>query len=369
MLRRGQSAAGTHWPDRKPSRTVHTTPHPIPLCRYSQGIEASPMTRRSSVLFRRFRCATAHVTGLVVALLALSAASGGAQGALGAHLVVSTSWLAAHLRDPDLVLLQIGSSDDSAEFCKAHIPGARPVELADISAGMSMPMDMDRTLMLEMLPPDSLRSRLEALGISDHSRIVVYFASDRISPATRTLFTLAYAGLDRSSLLDGGLGAWQRDGRPSASGPAAPVRRGRITSTYRPSLVVDIPWIQAHVGHPGIALIDARQKPFYDGTSKDDGPRRGHIPGAQSLPFEELWHGDNYLLSADSLAARFRAAGVQPGDTVVAYCHIGQRATAVLLAASTLGHPIRLYDGSFQEWGRRPDLPVDNPAGASTGRQ
>jgi thiosulfate/3-mercaptopyruvate sulfurtransferase len=281
------------------------------------------------------------------------------------RLVVSTSWLATHLHDRDLVLLQVVPSGDT-EFVKAHIPGARPVSLADISSGMSGPMDMNQKLMLEMLPPDTLRGRLEALGISNSSRVVVYFMNNWISPATRALYTLAYAGLGQSSsFLDGGLAAWQREGRPVATGQASPVRLGVITAKYQPSLLVNAAWVQAHIGRPGIVLVDARRTSFYDGSTPDDGPRRGHIPGAQSLPYEALWGTNDYILDTDSIAARFRAIGVAPGDTVVAYCHIGQRATAVLLAARLLGYPVRLYDGSFQEWGRRSDLPVDNPATAS----
>jgi thiosulfate/3-mercaptopyruvate sulfurtransferase len=280
------------------------------------------------------------------------------------QLVVSAAWLATHLKDPNLVILHVTlPGDTTGEFAKAHIPGARPVTLADISAGYSPNMDMNRGLMLEMLPPDTLRARLEALGISDRSRVIVYSISDRISPTTRVLYTLAYAGLGKSSaFLNGGLGAWQQDGRPVATGDAAPVKPGVITAAYQPSLVVDAAWVHANAGRPGIVLVDARQRKFWDGSAQDDGPRRGHIPSAQSLPFEELWSSDNYMLPTDSLRAHFRAVGAQPGDTIVAYCHIGQRATAVLLAARLLGYPVRLYDGSFQDWGRRTDLPVDNPA-------
>jgi len=279
------------------------------------------------------------------------------------ELVVSDAWLAGHLHDPDLVLLQVG---DSADFIRAHIPGARPVTLAQISAGMSNDMDMDHGLMLEMLPIDTLRLRLAGLGISNRSHVIAYVATDRISSTTRVLYTLAYAGLGSSSaLLDGGLPVWQRTGHPVESGPAKPVRTGSVTARAQPSLVVSAEWVKAHAGQPGIALLDARALEFYNGSKQDDGPRRGHIPGAQSLPFEDLYDSTGALRPAAELDARFRAAGVQPGDTVVAYCHIGQRATAVLLAAETLGYPVRLYDGSFQEWGRRADLPVENPGAAA----
>ncbi len=279
------------------------------------------------------------------------------------RLVVSTAWLANHLHDKDLVLLQVG---DSSTYLQAHIPGARLVTLEEVSAGMSGPMDMDHKLMLEMLPPDVLQARLEALGVSDRSHVIVYVAKDRISATTRVLYTLAYAGIGASSaLLDGGLPAWQAEGRPVEHGPPTPVAVATMTAHAEPWLIVTADWVQTHGTAPGIALLDAREASFYNGTEKDDGPRRGHIPGAKSLPFEELFDATQRLLSPDALRARFAQAGVQPGDTVVAYCHIGQRATAVLFAARTLGYPVRLYDGSFQEWGRRTDLPVDNPAASA----
>jgi thiosulfate/3-mercaptopyruvate sulfurtransferase len=224
------------------------------------------------------------------------------------QLVVSPAWLASHLHDPDLVLLQVG---DSAEFVRAHIPGARPVTLAQISAGMTENMDMDHGLMLEMLPIDTLRLRLAALGISNRSHVVAYFATDRISPTTRVLYTLAYAGLGSgASLLDGGMPAWQRDGHPTEAGPAKPVRAGSVTAPPQPSLVVSAEWVESHFRKPGIALVDARMLGFYDGSRADDGPRRGHIPGAQSLPFEDLYDSTGDLRPAAELEARFRQAGV-----------------------------------------------------------
>lgn len=293
----------------------------------------------------------------IVVLLAFAAPVAGAQRD---QMVVSPDWVATHLHDANLVLLQVG---DSSEFIEKHIPGARPVALAQVSAGMDDHMDMDHGLVLEMLPPDELRGRLESLGISNNSRVVVYFAKDRVSAVTRVLYTLRYAGLgDRAALLDGGLPAWVADKRTVASGPATAAVPGKITTRADPAMVVDAGWVLSHSKHPGFVLLDARMSGFFDGTLQDDGPRRGHIPGAASLPFEDLYDGQLRLRSPAELQARFQQAGVQRGDTVVAYCHIGQRATAVLLAAETLGYPVRLYDGSFQEWGRRSDLPIDNPS-------
>jgi thiosulfate/3-mercaptopyruvate sulfurtransferase len=306
------------------------------------------------------RCLTILVVGAIASSSPVQQAAAQYDQAHRDQLVVSGAWLAGHLHDPDLVLLQVG---DSADFIRAHIPGARPVTLAQISAGMSNNMDMDHGLMLEMLPIDTLRLRLADLGISNRSHVIAYFATDRISTTTRVLYTLAYAGLGQSSaLLDGGLPEWRREGRPVESGPAKAVGRGRVTAPALQSLVVSAEWVKAHEGQPGIALLDARQAGFFNGSEQDDGPRRGHIPGARSLPFEDLYDSTGALRPAPELDARFRAAGVQPGDTVVAYCQIGQRATAVLLAAETLGYPVRLYDGSFQEWGRRLDLPVESGA-------
>ena len=275
-------------------------------------------------------------------------------------MVVSPAWLAQHLKDPDLVLLHVG---DKAEYAATHIPGARVLELKDIS--VSDPAGTGSGLTLELPSPDTLREKLQALGISDGSRIVVYFGKDWLSPSTRAIFTLDHAGLgERVSLLDGGQPAWVREGG-AVTADVPEVRPGTLSALKTRDTVVNADFLRQHGQDPGLTIVDARDASFFEGTRsggrRPDAPKFGHIPGAVSLPFSETTNDKVELRSADELQARFTAAGVKPGGTVVAYCHIGQQATAVVFAARTLGIKALLYDGSFEDWARH-DYPIDNPA-------
>jgi thiosulfate/3-mercaptopyruvate sulfurtransferase len=276
-------------------------------------------------------------------------------------LVVSPAWLTQHLKDPDLVLLHVG---DKGEYAAAHLPGARLVELKEISTSDSA--GTGNGLTLELPPADILREKLSALGISDHSRIVVYFGKDWLSPTTRVIFTLDYAGLgDRVSLLDGGQPAWVRDGG-AVNAEVPEIRPGTLSPLKTQKTVVTADFVREHAKDKGLTIIDARDAAFYDGTKpggrRPDAPKFGHIPGAVSLPFSDTADDRVLLRPADELRARFAAAGVKPGDTIVAYCHIGQQATAVIFAARTLGIKALLYDGSFEDWTKNPDAPLVNPA-------
>jgi thiosulfate/3-mercaptopyruvate sulfurtransferase len=287
---------------------------------------------------------------------ARSAAShGSAEPAM--PLLVSPAWLAVHIDDRSLVLLHVG---DASDYRARHIPGARLVELSDISVSMQ---GAD-ALHLELPPADDLRHRLEALGISNDSRIVVYFGEDWFSPATRVVLTLDAAGLgDRAALLDGGMPAWVRDGH-AVTDIVPPARTGKLAAlTLRP-IIVGATAVLSSLGKPGVAVIDARDATFYRGTatgSSHDHPHRtGHIAGALSIPFDSVFDDHNLLRSIDDLKARFARAGVKPGDTVIGYCHVGQQATAMLFAARRLGHPVKLYDGSFEDWSLfHPGYPVE----------
>jgi thiosulfate/3-mercaptopyruvate sulfurtransferase len=282
-----------------------------------------------------------------------------------APVTVSTAWLAAHLKDPNLVLLHVGNRK---EYDAGHIPGARYVTLDDISVS-NHDHDQDKGLMLEMPQADSLRAQLEALGISNDSRVIVYYGNDWVSPATRVIFTLDYAGLGASSaLLDGGMPAWKAEKRAiTADPPKKPA--GQLAALRVKPIVVDAAWVKNRIGTPNFHLIDGRAAVFYDGV-ESGGPRKGHIAGAKSLPYTEIADDNLRLRSPEELRALFARAGVAPGDTVVAYCHIGQQATAVLFAARSIGHPVLLYDGSYQDWSRRgADYPVEDPRAGKVSAQ
>jgi thiosulfate/3-mercaptopyruvate sulfurtransferase len=275
-------------------------------------------------------------------------------------IVVTPAWLAQHIHDPNLVLLHVG--DQMKEGHGEHIAGARFASMNDVSVSSH---EKDG-LMLEMPTAEELRKDLEKLGISDDSRIVVYYAGEWVSPATRIVFTLDYAGLGaRTSLLDGGLEAWKASGG-AVTNDATPEKAGKLSPLKIKPIVVDAAFVNAHRQSPGYAVVDGRAAVYYDGkqTPEHMGEkmRTGHVAGAHSVPFTEVVDDKNVLKSPAELEALFTKAGVKPGDTVIGYCHIGQQATAMLFAARTLGHPVLLYDGSFQDWSRHTEYPVDNPA-------
>ncbi len=123
--------------------------------------------------------------------------------------------------------------------------------------------------------------------------------------------------------------------------------------------MVDAEWVQARQGQPRFRLLDARDSVFYQGLDAGSGTRPGHLPAARSLPFTTVTDSAGRFLPDSALRRLFQEAGVSKGDEVVAYCHIGQQATAVVFAARLLGYDARLYDGSFQDWSRQAALPVE----------
>lgn len=295
------------------------------------------------------------IKGSIIAAAMLASAPAMAQ-APRESMLVTADWLKAHAQDSDLVVLHVG---DRKDYDTGHIAGARYIGMDSLGAQQA------NGLQLEMLSQEELHKRLVDMGITDKSRIVVYFTRGMIPSATRVIFTLDAAGLgDRVFLLDGGLPEWQRLAYPLTA-DATEVKPGQLAPLKMKPLVADAKMVQDHIKAPGYQIIDARASVFYDGVqaggSNGQPHLKGHIVSAGSVPFTSITGADFKLKPASELAAAFKAAGAEAGEKVIVYCHVGWQGTVVVFAARSLGMDAVLYDGSFQDWSAR-KLPVETAA-------
>jgi thiosulfate/3-mercaptopyruvate sulfurtransferase len=267
--------------------------------------------------------------------------------------LVSTDWLAEHLDEADLVIVDsswhmpaTGRSGRN-EYLTAHIPGARFFDIDEVA---------DRTNAApHMLPsPADFGNAMEQLGIGRHDRIVVYDNSP-LHTAARGWFTLRNFGARNIAILDGGFGKWTAEGRPTESGDAAP-RRAEFEADPRGAVVTK----QQILAGSDCALIDARGKPRFEATEPEPRPgiAGGHIPGARNLPFGMLYDEQGRFKSREELQRLFDEAGLDPAKPFIASCGSGVTATSLIFAAHLLGNDAaRLYDGSWSEWGADPATP------------
>jgi len=265
--------------------------------------------------------------------------------------IVSTDWLAARLKEPDLriVAAPFYMPGDGRlpkdEFEKAHIPGAVLFDLEQIS-------DRADPLPHMLAPPEAFAEAVGDLGISDADRIVVYDHAGLLS-AGRVWWNFRAMGHDEVYVLDGGLPRWIAEGRPLASGPVTAARRS-FTPVYRPALVRDIRQVQEAL-NSGVQVLDARPRDRFRGTAPEPRPGipSGHMPGALNTPHAELIENGG-LKSKEALAALFRGEGVDVERPVVTTCGSGVSAAIIALALARLGKwDAPVYDGSWTEWASR----------------
>jgi thiosulfate/3-mercaptopyruvate sulfurtransferase len=296
------------------------------------------------------------ILAVTLTLFALGSAGAGQAGpaqiranSSGTPTLVTAQWLAKHLGDRELRIVQVGHAPE--EYAAAHIPGARFLSIMTVAPERG-------GLHAQMPAVAELRQIFQDAGISDGSRVVIY---GEPLAAARLLVSLDYVGLGpHASLLDGGLSAWRAVGGPVTDVVPASAR-GTIAAHDRSAVVVDAAWIRAHLHQPGVHIVDARASRFYRGDN-EPGPlstRPGRVASASSVPYSSLLDASGRMLDTGSLRALFAGAGIRPGDRVVTYCHIGMQASLLYVAARALGHDASVYDGSYEEWSRAPELPIE----------
>lgn len=285
------------------------------------------------------------------------------------RFLVETTWLAEHLNDPHLRVVDMrgyvrtverdGVQDASYvgawdEYEVAHIPGAMYVDwTSDI-------VDPDDAIEAQVAPARRFAEVMGRMGIGDQHLVVAYDAHPASQFATRLWWALNYYGHEQVVILNGGLPKWQREHLPVTD--VVPVYPPAVfTPVVRPQLRATAEEVLSSLGQQGVKLIDARDRGQYTGEIVRRHGRPGHIPGALNIPREELVDpATGTFRSNEELARVFSLANVSPEERVIAYCNGGVAATTVLFSLAVLGFPrLTNYDGSWNEWGRREDLPAD----------
>lgn len=272
--------------------------------------------------------------------------------------LVSTDWLAAHLKDPDLRVIDASwhmpdsGRDAKAEYDAAHIPGARFFDIDEIS-------DL-RSDLPHMAPPiDKFMSRMRAMGVGDGHQVVVYDGAGLYS-AARVWWLFRLMGKTDIAVLDGGFPKWQAEGHPVEDLP--PIVKDRHMTVQRQAhLIKDVTQVAAASKLGDYEILDARAGDRFRGKVAEPRPglRSGHIPNSRSVPYLALLNSDGTMKTPDALRKVFKDAGVDLGKPVITSCGSGVTAAIINLALERIGHSNHsLYDGSWAEWGMFGDLKV-----------
>ncbi|WP_127114711.1 3-mercaptopyruvate sulfurtransferase [Shimia sediminis] len=272
--------------------------------------------------------------------------------------LVSTDWLAAHMKDPDLRILDgswhmpAENRDPKAEYDAAHIPGARFFDIDEIA-------DL-RSDLPHMVPPvEKFMSRMRAMGVGDGHQVVIYDTKG-VQSAARVWWLFKLMGQNDVAVLDGGLPKWQAEGREIEDLPPM-IRDRHMTVRRQNHLVKDVTQVSSASKLGDYEIIDARAAARFKGDVEEPraGLRSGHIPNSKNVPFADLLNADGTMKAADACRAVFEAAGVDLSKPAITTCGSGVTACILALAMERFGKTdYAVYDGSWTEWGAFPTLPI-----------
>jgi len=281
-----------------------------------------------------------------------------AEDKLASRWLVSTDWLSQHLTDPNVIVLDASyylanhKRDAQAEFLAGHIPGAQRFDI-DAVSDKSNPLP-------HMLPaPEQFAAQVGALGVGDGTTIVLYDGIG-LYGAARVWWTFRAFGSENVRVLDGGMPKWKAENRPLETGPAKTRAPKMFTAKFNRNLVASIDDVQKVLLDKTAQVVDARAADRFRGEAPEPraGLRGGHMPGAFNVPFGLVLE-NGQLAPPDKIAAAFKDAGVDLENPVVTSCGSGVTASILTFAIEALGkQPGKVYDGSWSEWGGRPDTPI-----------